>query len=249
MRLRVRARAAYRRGCGPRPASPRVKVLLVDDDPKFRRYMSEGLRASGHECDVASDGREAVHLLEQARGPGYDVVLLDVMLPEQSGWDVLVEARQLRPELPIVFVTARDAVDERVRGLRLGADDYVVKPFAFPELLARLEVVTRRRREAAPIVIGRLRIEPLRRRVWLDRRLVELSPREFDLLHVLAGAPGKVFTRSELLHEVWNIDFDPETNVVDVHIARLRRRLGGTTESLVHTVRNQGYTLLPEEGG
>jgi two-component system copper resistance phosphate regulon response regulator CusR len=227
-----------------------VKVLLVDDDPKFRRYMTEGLRASGLECDAAADGREALALLEAARGPGYDIVLLDVMLPEQSGWEVLQDARRLRPELPVVFVTARDAVDERVRGLRLGADDYVVKPFAFPELLARLEVVTRRRKEADPIVLGALRIEPLRRRVWLGERLIELSPREFDLLVVLARRPGEAFTRAELLREVWNIDFDPQTNVVDVHVARLRRRLGGPTEAMVRTVRNRGYALrAPVEAG
>src|SRR5262245_46665952 len=171
------------------------------------------------------------------------MILLDVMMPALSGWELLHDLREHGRETPVIFVTARDAVEERVKGLRLGADDYVIKPFAFSELLARIEAVIRRRQSLAPIEVFDLRLDLARRQVRRGDRSIDLSPREFDLLLALVRAGGRVLSRSELLREVWSIEFDPGTNVVDVHIGRLRRKVDRHGPPLIQTVRGEGYRL------
>lgn len=220
-----------------------MRVLLVDDDPKFRSYMSSGLVQSGIDCRVAGDGAEALRILAEPGTPSFDVILLDVMMPVQTGFEFLIDLREHGRETPVIFVTARDAVEERVKGLRLGADDYIIKPFAFDELLARIDAVVRRRQSLTPIEYGDLRLDLARRSVTRAGRSIDLSPREFDLLRALLARAGDVLSRKELLHDVWAIDFDPETNVVDVHIARLRRKLDRHGSPLLHTVRGEGYRL------
>src|SRR5262245_51131429 len=231
----------------PHHALP-VKLLLVDDDPKFRSTMQKGLSESGMDVETAESGEQASTLLE-AHAPGaFDLLLLDVMLPESSGWDVLERMRRRGDRTPVIFVTARSAVEERVRGLRLGADDYVIKPFEFSELLARIEAVRRRLLDAAVLVIdGDLRLDLERRVVdWRGMR-IEMSPREFDLLLALGRARGRVLSRGELLKQVWGMDFDPGTNVVNVLVARLRRRLDPWIPGLIRTVVGEGYLL--DSGG
>jgi len=221
-----------------------MRLLVVDDDPKFRQFMHQGLEVNGIASVVAGSAAEAESALEK-EGP-FDLILLDVMMPGPSGWDFLEAHRNGGASTPVIFVTARHAVEDRVKGLRLGADDYIIKPFEFAELLARIEAVVRRQ-SLSELVVGDLRID-------LDRRLIEragvrieISPREFDLLQFMAREPGKVFSREELLREVWDIDFDPGTNVVNVQIARLRRKLAFHGPELIHTVKGSGYVLADSE--
>ena len=169
-----------------------------------------------------------------------------VMMPGPSGWDFLAGYREQNGETPVIFVTARHAVADRVKGLRLGADDYIIKPFEFAELLARIEAVVRRR-SPSEIVVGDLRLDLERRIVERAGARIEISPREFDLLLFMARSPGKVLSREELLREVWGIDFDPGTNVVNVQIARLRRKLAFHGPELINTVKGHGYVLAEPE--
>jgi two-component system, OmpR family, copper resistance phosphate regulon response regulator CusR len=219
-----------------------MRLLVVDDDPKFRSYISAGLRDSGIENATAADGHAALAVLESATEP-FDLILLDVMMPVKNGWEFLAEMREKGRETPVIFVTARDAVEERIKGLRLGADDYIIKPFAFDELLARVDAVIRRRQALTPMEYADMRLDLAKRTATRNGKSVDLSPREFDLLRTLMTKHDKVMTRSELLHDVWGIDFDPETNVVDVHVARLRRKIDRHGRPLIQTVRGEGYML------
>jgi DNA-binding response OmpR family regulator len=220
-----------------------MRCLVVDDDPKFRSYISSGLQQSGIECRTASDGAAALEVLESPGEAPFDLILLDVMMPVKSGWELLHDLREKGRETPVIFVTARDAVEERVRGLKLGADDYIIKPFAFEELLARIDAVIRRRQSLPPLRLGELELDLGRRLARLGGNTIELSPREFDVLRWLVQHPERVVSRAELLREVWGIDFDPETNVVDVHVARLRRKLDAPGRALIQTVRGEGYRI------
>ena len=219
-----------------------MRLLIVDDDPKLRNYVCAGLEQSGIEGVPAPDGQSALAILEDDHR-GFDLILLDVMMPEVTGWDLLADLRERGRETPVIFVTARDSVEERVRGLRLGADDYVIKPFAFQELIARIEVVIRRRKELPPIEVGDLKLDLARRQARRGDNAIDLSPREFDLLLALVRAEGRTLTRTELLRDVWGIDGEPATNLVDVHIGRLRRKLDAHGPVLIHTVRGEGYRL------
>jgi len=219
-----------------------MRILIVDDDPKLRSYVSAGLAQSGIESVAAPDGESALAVLSSDTR-GFDMILLDVMMPALSGWELLHDLRERGRETPVIFVTARGSVEERVRGLRLGADDYVIKPFAFQELLARIEVVLRRRKQLPPIQVADLQLDLARRSARRGEHPVELSPREFDLLLALARAEGRVLSRAELLREVWGIDSEPSTNLVDVHIGRLRRKLDAHGTPLIQTVRGEGYRL------
>src|SRR5688572_3569075 len=223
-----------------------MRLLVVDDDPKFRSYISTGLAESGIDSVTAGDPAAALEVLRNDK-QGFDLILLDVMMPVKTGWDLLIEMRQEGRETPVIFVTARDTVEERIKGLKLGADDYVIKPFAFSELLARIEVAVRRRKALPPIEAYDLRLDLVRRQVTRAGKPLELSPREFDLLLTLVRAGGTVLSRSDLLRNVWGIEFDPGTNVVDVHIGRLRRKLDRHGAPLIHTVRGEGYRLGNEE--
>lgn len=220
-----------------------TRVLIVDDDPKFRSYVAQGLETHGIEGLAAADAAGALALLEGRREQPPDLALLDVMMPGSSGWELLERLRAAGHELPVIFVTAKHAVDDRVRGLRLGADDYILKPFEFEELIARIEAVLRRRRTLPVLEVQDVRIDLAHRTVERAGRRVELSPKEFDLLLALVEAEGRVLTRSELLRRVWGIEFDPQTNVVDTAVARLRKRLDRGTQPLVLTVVGQGYRV------
>ncbi len=226
-----------------------MNLLLVDDDPKFRGFMQKGLQESGMQIETAESGEQATQLLEE-RGPGaFDLLLLDVMLPQSSGWDVLERLRQRGDPTPVIFLTARSAVEERVKGLRLGADDYVIKPFEFSELLARIEAVRRRHATSPTLNVGKLRLDLEHRAVDCGEVRIEMSPREFELLLILARAEGQVLSREALLDKVWGMHFDPGTNVVNVLIARLRRRLEPWEPSLIRTVVGEGYVLDRGDAG
>jgi len=218
-----------------------VKVLIVDDDPKYGAFVSKGLTESGILSDSAPDGETA---LARLRGGDYDLVLLDVMLPGIQGWDVIEMLKAESHDVPVIFVTARDGVDERVQGLRMGGDDYIVKPFAFAELVARVHAVMRRRRDRARVRIADLEIHYLDGTVCRAGRPIDLTRTEFALLRALARRAGESVSRAELLQSVWNLDFDPGTNVVDVHVRRLRKKIDEPYDvPLIHTVRGSGYVL------
>lgn len=218
-----------------------LKILVVDDDPKFRAFVARGLSESGMPCQTAGSGEEG---LAQLRKNAYDLVLLDVMLPGIQGWELLEVARSEGIDVPVIFVTARDALDERIKGLHLGADDYVVKPFAFAELVARIHAVLRRRTEGAQRHIRDLEIDYIEGTVSRGGTSIDLTRMEFALLRQLAEHEGQTITRSSLLRSVWGMNFDPETNLVDVHIRRLRKKLDEPFATrLIHTVRGSGYVL------
>ncbi len=218
-----------------------MRILVVDDDPKIRTFLHKGLTESGMECEAAPDGETALELLRARR---FDLVLLDVMLPGLQGWDVLEALKREGLAPPVIWVTARDAPEERVKGLRLGGDDYVVKPFNFEELVARVHAVLRRRAESHRLRVSDLEIDPLTGSVHRGGKELDLTRTEFGLLRALAERMGEPVGRTALLQQVWGIDFDPGTNMVDVHIRRLRRKVDAPFDvPLIHTVRGSGYVL------
>ncbi len=221
-----------------------MKVLIVEDEAKAAAYLKKGLEENGFVADIAEDGETGAYL---ARGGSYDLLILDVMLPGQDGWSVLRELRQRRVETPVLFLTARDGVPDRVRGLELGADDYLVKPFAFSELLARLRTILRRgavRQHAATIAVADLEIDVQRHRATRRGKPLDLTPKEFLLLSLLARRRGDVLSRTLIAEQVWDINFDSGTNVVDVHMRRLRSKVDDPYDvKLIHTMRGIGYVL------
>ncbi|TDJ73994.1 MAG: response regulator transcription factor [Planctomycetota bacterium] len=221
-----------------------MKILVVDDDEDVRVFVQRLLERNGMECATAEDSSAALALLKERDRGYFDVILLDVMMPVQSGWDLLDELRQAGDETPVIFLTARQTVEERVKGLRLGADDYVAKPFDSAELIARMEAVVRRRRSLPAIEVGDLRIDLGRRVVERGERRIETSPREFDLLRALAESPGRALSRKDLLQTVWGIEFDPGTNVVEVQISRLRRKIDACGPPMIETLVGKGYRLV-----
>lgn len=226
-----------------------MKILLVDDEPKTIDFLAQGFREAGFEVVCASDGEAG---LELGRGSDIDVIVLDVMLPEIDGWTVLKRLRTCGIETPVLMLTARDQIDERVKGLDLGADDYLVKPFAFAELHARVRSLLRRAQtnhsadssHAGEAAVADLRVDFVRQQAWRAGDELDLSAQEFRLLSFLVSNRGQVVSRSLILEEVWDIDFDPQTNVIDVAIRRLRRKVDDPYEpALIHTVRGVGYKL------
>ncbi|MFO1075039.1 MAG: response regulator transcription factor [Geminicoccaceae bacterium] len=224
-----------------------MHLLVIEDDRDAASYMAKGLKESGHNVDVANTGKEGLLL---AAGGDYDVLLVDRMLPELDGLSVVKTLRATGNHTPVLFVSALGDVDERVKGLRNGGDDYLAKPYAFSELLARLESLSRRRSGGSPIgpeTVLRyddLMIDLLARRVERGGRPIDLQPREFKLLEVLMRHAGQVMTRTMLLEKVWDYRFDPQTNVIDVHISRLRQKVDrGFAHPLIHTIRGAGYSL------
>ena len=217
------------------------RILVVDDDPKIRSFLRRGLVETGWHCETAPDGETA---LEMLRAQPYDLALLDIMLPGLQGWEVMETVRAEGMSLPVIWVTARDALDERIRGLQMGGDDYVVKPFAFEELLARMTAVLRRHRLAVPVVLGDLKIDVAEGKVSRADVPLDLTRTEYGLLRKLVEHHGQVVGRDTLLESVWGIEFDPGTNMVDVHIRRLRKKLDEPFERpLIHTVRGAGYVI------
>jgi two-component system copper resistance phosphate regulon response regulator CusR len=220
-----------------------MKILVVEDEPKAAAYLRKGLEENGFVVDAAADGEEGLHL---ARTGGYDLIVLDVMLPRRDGWSVLAELRQDGQQTPVLLLTARDAVDDRVRGLELGGDDYLVKPFAFSELLARIRSVLRRGPARTPdlVRVADLELDLVRHRATRAGRRLDLTPREFALLALLARRAGEVLSRTLIAEQVWDMNFDCDSNVVDVHVRRLRAKADDPFGSrLIHTVRGAGYVL------
>ena len=219
-----------------------MRILIVEDDPKTGDYLHKGLRESGFNADLARSGPDGLYL---ALEHDYDLIVLDVMLPKMDGWTVLGELRQ-RKDTPVLFLTARDEISDRVRGLELGADDYLVKPFAFAELLARIRTLLRRApsREPDVIKVSDLEVDLLRHRVSRSGARIDLTPREFALLKLLVRREGEVLSRSLIASQVWDMNFDSDTNVVDVAVKRLRAKIDDPhPRKLIHTVRGMGYLL------
>jgi two-component system OmpR family response regulator len=220
-----------------------MRVLVVEDNPDLGRYLEQGLREQGFAVDLVTDGGRG---LEYASTGVYDLLILDRMLPGRDGLDLLIRLRAGEVRTPAIFLTARGAVDDRVQGLDAGADDYLVKPFSFAELLARIRVVLRRGPEAQPplLRVGDLSLDPVARTVERCGQRIELSAKPFALLHYLMRHAGQVVSRTMIQEHVWNYDFDGLTNVVDVHINRLRNKVDrGFDRPLIHTLRGVGYVL------
>ncbi len=222
----------------------RMKVLVIEDDRTAAAYLAKGLKEAGHVVDVANDGREGMFL---AGSEHYDVMIVDRMLPSRDGLSLVEVLRAAGNDTPVLFLSALGSVADRVKGLRSGGDDYLTKPYAFSELLARIEVLVRRRSAAQPqakLAVGDLEMDLLARTVKRAGREIDLLPREFALLEYLMRNAGSVVTRTMMLESVWDYHFDPQTNVIDVHIARLRQKIDKDfSMPLIHTVRGAGYSL------
>jgi len=220
-----------------------MRVLVVEDEPKLAGLLARGLGEEGHPTDVVASGREAVWM---ARATPYDAIVLDVMLPGQDGFAVCRELRAANVWTPVLFLTARDSVDDRVAGLDVGGDDYLVKPFSFPELLARLRALTRRGAVERPVVleVGSLRLDPASHKVWRGDTEIELSAKEFTLLEVFMRSSGKALSRVDLLERGWDMAYETRSNVVDVYVRYLREKIDRPfgCHSL-ETVRGVGYRL------
>ena len=220
-----------------------MRILVVEDEKKTAAYLQKGLTENGFVVDVCAHGIDGLHAAVAA---DYDLILLDVMLPGRDGWSILKALRQQDKQTPVLFLTARDAVADRVKGLELGADDYLVKPFAFSELLARMRTILRRGSGRQPEVlrVGDLEIDLARHRASRGGQRLELTPKEFLLLALLARRPGEVLSRTLIAEQVWDMNFDSDTNVVDVHVRRLRAKVDDPCKNkLIHTVRGMGYVL------
>ena len=225
-----------------------MRVLVVDDDPGFRKFTTIALETAGIEFEAAENGTRGLQILEESPSGRFDAVLLDVEMPETTGWDLLYEIREKGSEIPVIFITGRAAVEDRVKGLRMGADDYLTKPVEYEELIARIEAVLRRRQSLPVVEYGDLSMDLAKRRVQRAGKPLELSPREYDLLLNIIQADGQAISRKTLLRDVWGMDFDPETNVVDVHIGRVRKKLNRLGPSMIETVRGEGYRAIRSEG-
>jgi two-component system, OmpR family, response regulator len=226
-----------------------MKVLLVEDNERVTRFVTKGLQEAGHTADHADNGREGLFLAASER---YDVIIMDRMLPGSIDGLAIIEAlRKAGNRTPILILSALSDVDERIKGLRSGGDDYLTKPFAFGELLARLDALSRRLRQdgaQTSLEVADLRMDLLSRRVVRGSRTIALQPREFKLLEYLMRHAGQVVTRTMLLENVWDYHFDPQTNVVDVHMSKLRQKIDADSElPLLKTVRNAGYMITGSE--
>lgn len=221
-----------------------MKLLIVEDQPKTGLYLRQGLNEAGFSTELATDGDTGQHL---ALSGDYDLLILDVMLPGRDGWQILQAVREAGFDTPVLFLTARDAIEDRVHGLELGADDYLIKPFAFSELLARVRTLLRR--GASPpqettLKLADLRLDLIRRRVERAGARIDLTAKEFALLELLLRRQGEVLPKSLIASQVWDMNFDSDTNVIEVAIRRLRLKVDdGHDNKLIHTVRGMGYVL------
>lgn len=226
-----------------------MKILIVEDEPKAGDYLRQGLREAGYAVDLVNNGVDGLH---HGLVGDHDLVILDVMLPGMDGWQVLQSLRARGRQMPVLFLTARDQVEDRVKGLELGADDYLVKPFSFAELLARVRTILRRGRsgmEPTTLHVADLELDLLRRRVSRSGKRIDLTAKEFGLLELLMRRQGEVLPRSLIASQVWDMNFDSDTNVIEVAMRRLRAKVDDPFEPrLIQTVRGMGYVLeAPED--
>ena len=221
-----------------------MRLLVVEDETKTGNYIRQGLSEAGFVVELVRNGLDGYHL---AMTESFDLIILDVMLPDVDGWRIMQSYRDAGHQTPVLFLTARDSVDDRVKGLELGADDYLVKPFAFAELLARIRTLLRRRSMASPaeqIQVANLTLDLLKHRVSRAGKRILLTQKEFSLLELLARRPGEVLPRSLIASQVWDMNFDSDTNVIDVAIRRLRAKIDDNFQpKLIHTVRGMGYKM------
>lgn len=221
-----------------------MKILIIEDEQKMSENLERGLRDNGYEADVADTGDSGLAVALKAT---YDLIILDVMLPGRDGWSVMNSLREAGKQTPVIFLTARDAIEDRVKGFELGADDYLVKPFEFSELLARMKAVLRRTPDRQPeiVKIGDLEIDFYKQRVFRAGQKLDLTPKEFSLLSLLTRSAGIPLTRDRIAREVWELNFDSSSNFVDVHVRRLRAKLDEPFEKkLIQTVRGVGYAIF-----
>ena len=220
-----------------------MKILIIEDEPKTAAFVKRGFVEEGFTVDVATDGPDGLHM---ALTSAYDAVVLDVMPPKQDGWSVLTEIKERRPRQPVILLTALDSVPQRVKGLDLGADDYLVKPFAFSELLARVRNALRRApaRQPDTLRLADLDMDLARHKATRAGKSLDLAPQEYRLLEYLLRHAGEVLTRTQLAEQIWDINFDGDSNVVDVAVRRLRRKVDDSSErKLIHTLRGVGYVI------
>jgi two-component system copper resistance phosphate regulon response regulator CusR len=220
-----------------------MRILIIEDEQKTAAYLRKGLTENGFVVDIANDGDEGLFL---ATTREYDLIILDIMLPKRDGWSIIADIRRNGKQTPVLFLTARDSIHDRVRGLELGADDYLVKPFSFSELLARIRAILRRgpTRQSEILRIADLEINLLKHKAIRGGQHLDLTPKEFALLSLMVQRAGEVLSRTLIAEQVWDMNFDSDTNVVDVAIRRLRRKVDDPFEKkLIHTIRGVGYVL------
>lgn len=229
----------------PNPVEPIVTILVIEDDTKTGDYLKKGLMESGYSVDLARHGVDGLHM---AQTHDYDLVILDVMLPGKDGWEIMNLLRRDR-DVPVIFLTAKDKVEDRIRGLQLGSDDYLVKPFSFTELVLRVRTLLRRGvvRDSEVFHLADLQFDLLRHKVTRQGINIVLTNKEFLLLHLLIRRQGEALSRSDIASQVWDMNFDSDTNVVDVAIKRLRAKIDAPFDKkLIHTVRSVGYMFSDE---
>ncbi|MBU5611384.1 heavy metal response regulator transcription factor [Geomonas azotofigens] len=220
-----------------------MRILIIEDEQKAANYLKKGLTENGFSVDIANDGEDGLHLAMTER---YDLIILDVMLPVKGGWAIIQELREGGNDVPVIFLSARDAVHDRVHGLELGADDYLVKPYAFSELLARIRIILRRHplQQSEVMKLADLELDLVRHKARRGGQSLDLTVKEFQLLALMLRRRGEVLSRTTISEQVWGINFDSDTNVVDVAIRRLRKKVDDPFPlKLIHTIRGVGYVL------
>ncbi len=221
-----------------------MRILLIEDDKGIASFIVKGLKQAGYVVEHASDGKEGMGWL---LNDSFDAAVVDIMLPSMDGFAIIEEARQQKVMTPVIILSAKGSVDDRIKGLQSGGDDYLVKPFAFSELLARIQALIRRANrisEPTHLTVGSLKIDLIRRKVERDGQTIELQPREFALLEYLMRNAGRVVSKTMIMEHVWDYNFDPQTNVVEARICRLRDKVDkGFAGKLIHTIRGVGYVL------
>lgn len=229
---------------------PEATILVVDDEPSIRELLSASLRFAGFDVLAAADGREA---LDHQSGTHIDIAVLDIMLPDADGFTILRRLREHDPELPVLFLTARDDVKDKIQGLTVGGDDYITKPFSLEEVVARLRALLRRsgaseEKQASLLEVGDLRMDEDSHEVWRGEDEIQLTATEFELLRYLMRNPRRVLSKPQILDRVWNYDFGGQANIVELYISYLRRKIDKGREPMIHTMRGVGYVLKPAAG-